>query len=99
MKFMMIYICIYAILITIVAFGMFAADKKYSMHRYRRSSSRKRIPEKLLLTIAGIGGSVGAILGMVLFRHKTRRKKFYIGLPAILFAQVAVVMWILSDKY
>ena len=53
-----------------------------------------RIPEATLLGIAAIGGSIGAILGMRLFRHKTRHLKFALGLPLILAAQIALVLLI-----
>lgn len=44
------------------------------------------------MTIAAIGGSVGSILGMYLFRHKTQHPKFYIGLPLILLAQLSLIL-------
>jgi uncharacterized membrane protein YsdA (DUF1294 family) len=53
---------------------------------------RFRIPESVLITIAVIGGSIGSILGMVLFHHKTRKAKFRIGLPVILAVQIAVII-------
>ncbi len=49
-----------------------------------------RIPEATLLLVAILGGSVGGILGMLLFRHKTRHAAFALGLPLILLAQIAV---------
>lgn len=54
-----------------------------------------RIPEKTLLMLAIIGGSVGALLGMYAFRHKTRHLKFSLGLPVILALQIALAIWIL----
>lgn len=47
-----------------------------------------RIPESTLFTISIIGGSIGSILGMYLFRHKTRHLTFVLGIPIILFLQV-----------
>ena len=49
-----------------------------------------RIPEVRLLLVAVIGGSVGGILGMLLFRHKTRHAAFALGLPVILLVQLAL---------
>ena len=55
---------------------------------------RRRIPERRLLALAVLGGSVGAIAGMLLFRHKTLHKAFSIGLPAILAVQLAAAGYI-----
>lgn len=51
-----------------------------------------RIPEATLFIIALIGGSIGSILGMYLFRHKTRHRTFTIGMPAILIVQIIFVL-------
>lgn len=54
-----------------------------------------RIPEKTLMTVAAIGGSVGSLLGMYAVRHKTKHPKFTIGIPLILALQIIalVVIW------
>lgn len=52
-----------------------------------------RIPEATLMTIAAIGGSIGVLAGMYLFRHKTRHAKFYIGVPLILAIQLAALYY------
>lgn len=49
-----------------------------------------RIPEATLMAVAAMGGSVGVWLGMYLFRHKTRKPRFYVGVPAVLLIQIAV---------
>lgn len=51
-----------------------------------------RIPEATLFIIAIIGGSIGSILGMYIFRHKTRHRTFTIGMPAILIVQIIFVL-------
>lgn len=53
-----------------------------------------RIPEATLMLTAAIGGSVGSLLGMYLFRHKTRHPKFTVGIPLILVLQVALAIWL-----
>ena len=50
----------------------------------------RRVPETTLLALAVIGGSPGGILGMLLFRHKTRKPAFYVGFPAIFLCQAAL---------
>lgn len=62
----------------------------------KRKAKKKlwRIPEATLLTIAALGGSVGSLIGMYTFRHKTKHIKFTLGVPAILMAQL-VLAWVL----
>jgi len=72
----------YLVLVNAAAFILMLADKQ----KARRGVWR--IPEATLLGVALIGGSIGAILGMHLFRHKTHHLKFTLGLPLILAAQV-----------
>ena len=72
----------YLVLINAAAFLLMLIDKQ----KARRGAWR--IPEATLMGAAILGGSIGAIAGIRLFRHKTKHPKFYIGLPAILAAQV-----------
>ena len=55
---------------------------------------RWRIPESVLLVSAALGGSLGALLGMWLFRHKTRKAKFFVTVPLLLAAQCALLYWL-----
>lgn len=75
-------IMIYLVLVNAAALVLMLADKQ------KAKQGVWRIPERTLIGIALIGGSIGAILGMHLFRHKTRHLKFTLGLPLILAAQV-----------
>lgn len=79
------YICYYLLVVNILAFVLFGVDKQ----KARRN--KWRIPEKTLILSAVIGGSVGAILGMRFFHHKTRKARFAIGVPVILLVQIGVV--------
>ena len=67
-----------------------------SMLADKRKAKKKlwRIPESTLLAIAGLGGSVGSLIGMYAFRHKTKHLKFTLGVPVILAAQL-ILAWIL----
>ena len=78
---------LYLVAINIVAFLLYGIDK------WKAKRDAYRISEKALLTVAILGGSVGAICGMRYFRHKTRHWYFRYGLPLILVVQVA--LWIL----
>ena len=69
----------YLLLINAVGFLFMLADKR----KARRGAWR--IPEATLMGIAAAGGSLGAMLGMYLFRHKTRHRKFSFGLPLLVF--------------
>ncbi len=83
-------ITIYLLLINALAFALMLADKQ------KARKNRWRIPERTLLLTAALGGSVGALIGMYLFRHKTRHIKFTLGIPAILLAQIFLAFWIFS---
>ena len=74
---------IYLVLINLAAFMSFGIDKS------RARNHAWRIPEKTLFLLAAVGGSIGALLGMFFFRHKTRHLSFRIGLPVILLVQIA----------
>lgn len=77
-------IWVYLIAVNICTFLVYGIDKQ------RAKSGRWRIPESRLLLLAAVGGSLGAWLGMYVFRHKTRKAKFYLGIPLILVIQCAL---------
>ena len=76
----------YFILVNIVGFLSMAIDKEKAIH------NKWRIPEKTLFIIAIIGGSLGSILGMQMFRHKTKHASFTIGMPVILMIQIVLIL-------
>lgn len=82
-------IVIYIILINIIAFLAMYIDKR------KAKKGKRRIPEKTLFILVGLGGGIGGILAMYLFRHKTKKTRFVIGFPAILIFEVLVVIAIL----
>lgn len=80
--------CVYLIFINIVAYALYFDDKQ------RAIKHKWRISEAMLIGIAAIGGSVGALLGMKTFRHKTKHIKFKFGIPIILLIQIIIlVLW------
>ena len=80
--------------VNLVTFLIFGLDKRRARRKARRPSVR-RVPERTLLLLAALGGSVGALLGMVLFRHKTLHAAFRFGVPAILLLQLLAALWLL----
>ena len=80
----------YLIVITIVTFLVYGIDK------WKAKQGSWRISEASLLILAVIGGSIGALLGMRVWHHKTMHKKFKYGLPLILLVQIALIYLILD---
>ena len=76
---------IYLIGINVLTFLIYGVDK------WKAKRNKWRIPEDTLIWLAVAGGSVGALLGMHLFRHKTKHWKFLIGIPVILLVQVGLL--------
>lgn len=81
---------IYLLIINALSFLLMLIDKQ------KAKKDRWRIPEKTLMAVAILGGSLGGIAGMKLFRHKTKHPKFSIGLPVILAVQILLAVIILS---
>ena len=82
----LLILLIYLLVMNIVGFLSMGIDK------YKAKKRAFRIPEATLFTIAIIGGSIGSILGMFTFRHKTRHWYFVYGMPAILILQIAAAI-------
>ena len=75
-------IIIYLLIINLITFLAMYIDKK------RAKWGKWRIKESTLFTLAFLGGGIGGIAGMHLFRHKTKKSRFIIGFPAILIVQI-----------
>lgn len=86
-----IAIATYLLLINIIGFAIMGIDKWKAKHH------AWRIPEHTLFTVAVIGGSLGAIIGMYTFRHKTKHWYFVYGLPAILAIQVVTASYLIGS--
>lgn len=81
---------VYLLLINAAGFLSMLADKQ------KAKKKKWRISEAALMSIAALGGSLGSLAGMYAFRHKTRRKKFTVGIPLLLAVQ-AVLLCFLSQ--
>ena len=84
------WLAVYLAAINLATFIVYGADKR------RARKGKWRVPEKTLLLLPLLGGSVGALLGMRVFHHKTRHWYFVWGIPAILLAQIALAVWLLT---
>ena len=79
-------IVIYAAAINIAAFAAYGIDKQ------KAKRNNWRTPERVLIMLAVIGGSIGSLAGMIVFRHKTKKPKFYVGIPVILLIQIILIV-------
>ena len=80
----------YLLIINALGFLLMLVDK------WKAKKNRWRVRESTLLLIAALGGSVGSLLGMYLFRHKTLHLKFTLGILLILAAQCFVVVLVMA---
>ena len=71
----------YLVIINIAAFLIYGLDK------WKAKTKQWRVPESMLIFLALIGGGAGALLGMLFWHHKTRKPKFFLGVPLILAAE------------
>ena len=76
---------VYLLAVNLITFFVFGWDKRCAKKQHRR------VPERTLFSLAAMGGSIGALLGMRVFHHKTLHNSFRFGIPAILLAQLVVV--------
>ena len=81
-------VIIYLILINLIGFFVMWSDKRNA------KKGKWRIPENTLFLITLLGGGIGTIAGMYTFRHKTKKLKFTIGLPAILILEIILFIYL-----
>ena len=82
------FLYLYVAAVNVVTFFIYGLDKS------KAKAGRWRIPEANLIFLAVLGGSVGALAGMRFFHHKTRKPKFYIGIPSILLIQIILIYFL-----
>ena len=79
------YVIIYLIIINLIGILAMYIDKKKAI------KGSWRIQEKTLIMISVLGGGIGALIGMYLFRHKTKKLKFTIGIPVIIICEIILI--------
>ena len=77
---------VYLISVNIIGFALMGNDKR------RARKNAFRIPEATLFAFSIIGGSIGTLIGMYTFRHKTKHMTFKIGIPVIIFVQILFIV-------
>ena len=82
----------YLLAVNITSFLLYGIDK------FKAKKNLWRISEATLLTMAAIGGSIGAWAGMRLWHHKTMHKKFKYGIPVIIILQIALVVYLHTNN-
>lgn len=82
----MFYLLVYLAIINVVSFVFMLADK------IKAKKNRWRTPERTLLGICAIGGSLGGYIAMQLFRHKTKHPQFSIGIPVMIVLHIVLVV-------
>ena len=75
------------LVMSVVLFVVMARDKHLA------KAHRRRVPEATLFLLALLGGALGGVLGMQIFRHKTQHMKFVVGFPVIALLQWGAVIW------
>ena len=80
------------LLVNVLAFALYGIDK------LKAKKGAWRIPESTLLLVAFLGGSLGALLGMELFRHKTKHAKFKVLVPLFLILHIALGVYIFKSR-
>ena len=85
MKFFLLYLLI----VNAAGFLVMTADKLFA------KQNQWRVPEKTLLGIAAIGGSIGVLAAMYTVRHKTKHARFFLGVPVILICQIGILLYLL----
>ena len=81
------YFVIFVLVMSVITFIVFGVDK------WKARNDKWRTPESTLFLLAIFGGSIGALVGMQIFRHKTQHWSFRLGIPLILMLQAAVLIW------
>ena len=81
-----LFICLYLIVMNVLTFIVYGIDKQ------KAKRGKWRISEKTLMMLAVFGGSIGAWIGMQVFRHKTKHLLFVIGVPLIFFVELGIAL-------
>lgn len=85
-------IAIFIIFLNVVAFIAFGIDKRNARN------GKWRIPEAILLVLAGLGGAIGAHIGMQVFNHKAHKPKFFVSVPLFLILHLGFALCVIIGR-
>lgn len=85
------FLIYYLILICIISIIVTVWDKISAI------ANKRRVPERVLLTLSAVGGSVAMLVTMLIIRHKTRKPKFMIGIPATILLQLILILLVVVN--
>lgn len=88
MDFRPLILCFFGVM-SLISFIQFGEDKR------RAKKGKWRIEERTLLLFAGLGGGIGAMIGMLVFHHKTQHKQFQILVPIFAILQIALIVFLM----
>ncbi|MBR3832771.1 MAG: DUF1294 domain-containing protein [Lachnospiraceae bacterium] len=89
---MIILLIAFLAVYNLVVFCIYGYDKRCAI------KDKWRVPEKVLIGLAFLGGSVGAYLGMSIFRHKTKHTKFTVLVPLALLIHLVIAVWLIVGR-
>lgn len=92
-RYLPLVLAVYLAVMNLTGFFLMGWDKHCA------KKGRRRVPERTLFVTALLGGSVGALAGMYVFRHKTKHLSFVIGIPLILILQLLLAGWLLGRSF
>lgn len=84
------FLLVYLLIINALGFLLMLVDK------YKAKKNKWRVPEKTLMLVAALGGSIGSLIGMYTVRHKTQHLKFTLGIPLILALQAIGAVFLMA---
>lgn len=84
-------IVIYLLVINVIAFLAMGLDK------WKAKRGAWRIPEQTLMSLVLLGGGIGGIAGMYVFRHKTKKARFFVGFPVILILEIVACVYLVVN--
>ena len=92
-SFALTYLQIYLIIISFFSFSLYTYDKFQSL----KSKNAQRVSEKKLLLSSLLGGTIGSMLSMIIFRHKTKKASFFIKFIIVILVQIVAIYFIIKE--